>query len=90
MQAWEAYIEAVRYQPAEADRSSHDEVLGARQTTLIFRIMRTVGFQLSESDIRIGAYASQGQVWRENLYLDHLAATREIAEALKAQAYEAG
>ncbi len=30
MGAWNTYIEAVRYQPAQADRESHDAVLRAR------------------------------------------------------------
>lgn len=87
MAAWHSYIESVRYQPAEADMASHDAVLRTRQTMLIFRAMQALGFKLSESDIQISAYASQGQIWRDNLYLDYLAATREIAEALKRQTH---
>lgn len=85
MAAWNSYIEAVRYTPAEQDRETHQGVQVARQTTLIFRIMQALGFQLSESDIQISAYASSGQIWRDHLYLDYLRATREIAEALKRQ-----
>ena len=85
MDAWNLYIEAVRFQPGDGDQTTHDRLLTARQTTLIFRIMQALGFSLSESDIQISAYASRGQIWRDNLYLDYLAATREIAEALKHQ-----
>jgi hypothetical protein len=85
MTAWEAYLEAVRFKSAETDQEAHDRLVMARQTTLIFTIMKALGFRLSETDIQISAYASRAQILRDNMYLDYLAATREIAEALKRQ-----
>ena len=85
VQAWRDYIECVRYRPTDENRSAHDGNLNAKQTTLIHKIMVALGIGLSESDIQTESYIAEGYLRRDNLYLDSLAATRDIANHLKSQ-----
>jgi hypothetical protein len=85
MAAWRMYIEAVRYRPTQENQEEHHRQLNAKQTTLIYQIMRSLGFQLSETDIQTSAYLSDGFVKRDNLYLDSLQAMCDIADAIKQQ-----
>lgn len=85
MTAWREYMEAVRYQPSPENEKKHDEVISAKQSTLIYRILKHLRYDVSESDIRVNAYASRGFVWREGLMLDAWAAWPRIAKALESQ-----
>ncbi len=85
MQAWREYIETVRYRPSSENQQEHLRILNAKQTALIFQIMRSLKFNLSETDIQTNAYIAGGYINRDNLYLDSLLAMREIADAIKLQ-----
>lgn len=85
MAAWKDYIDTVRYTPTTDNQDSHNKLMMAKQTTLIYRIMKYLGFELSETDIQTSAYAAGGFIQRDNLYLDSLMAMREIAETMKQQ-----
>jgi hypothetical protein len=85
MEAWKAYIDCVRYEASPENVHTHYEEMIAKQTTLIFRITRELGFSLPESDIRSSAYASRGFIERDDLYLNALRAWPRIAAALESQ-----
>jgi hypothetical protein len=85
MTAWNEYIEAVRYTPAPQNESTHLEVARAKQTGLIHEVLQSLGFNLSETQIKISAYAAEGWARRDDLYIDYLRATREIALSLREQ-----
>ena len=83
--AWHDYIGQVRYKPTEANRGEHDNMIAAKQTTLIYQIMRSLGFNLSETDIQTSAYVSEGAIIRDNMYLASLHAHSRIANTLEKQ-----
>ena len=83
MKSWETYIEKVRSRPTPEGQNEHSELLKAKQTALIYQIMSTLGFKLSETDIQTSGYIAQGFVARDELYLDSLRAMRDIAELMK-------
>ena len=85
MVAWRAYIEAVRYRPTPENRETHEKRVNGKQTALLFQMMRSLGINVTETDLEADGYVSEGFVWRDNLYLDSLTAARETADALKRQ-----
>lgn len=85
MAAWNSYIEAVRYIPSPENRSGHDKIMSAKQTKLIFEMMKAIGFKLSETDIQTSAYAADGFIKRDNILLESQLAMPEIAKALNRQ-----
>jgi hypothetical protein len=85
MRAWTDYIEAVRFRPTKENKEGHNVLLKAKQTALIFQIMQSLGFDLSETDIQTSAYISEGYIHRDNMYLDSLQAMCDIANEIKTQ-----
>ena len=85
MKSWREYIETVRFKQTPQNQEEHYKLMVAKQTTLIYEIMKSLGFKLSETDIQTNAYASEGFINRDNLYLNSLRAMCDIAEHLKQQ-----
>lgn len=85
MSSWNDYINHVRIKPSSENAQAHNILIVAKQTSLIFHMMKSLGFNLSETDIQTSAYASEGSIIRDNLYLDSLNATKRIADALELQ-----
>lgn len=85
MAAWQAYIDTVRYTPAPENEGTHLGITVAKQTTLIFEIMKTLGFNLSESDIQTSAYVSKGWVERDDINIAAMRSWPRIADALEFQ-----
>ena len=85
MAAWNAYIEKVSQKPATGDEEQHKKIVEARQTNLIFGMMKALDFNLSETAIQTSAYASQGYVDREKIVIDSQLAMPKIASALNRQ-----
>jgi hypothetical protein len=85
MSAWKDYISHVRFKPSDENKSGHDTLTIAKQTTMIFQLMKNLGFNLSETEIQTSAYASEGSIIRDNLYLASLHANVRIADALERQ-----
>lgn len=83
MKAWRDYIEQVRFKPAPENADAHMKQVVTKQTKLITAVMTTMRLKHSEADIQADAYASEGFVNRDNLWLDSLRAHREGAEAMK-------
>ena len=83
MQAWTNYIEAVRFRPTKENQEEHNLLLKAKQTALIFQILRSLGFDLSETDIQTSAYISEGYMQIDNMYLYSLQAMGDIATEMK-------
>ena len=81
MEAWRAYHAVVR-EPASEAQARRAEV---SQAALIFSIMRSLGLKLSEGDIQVQAYISQGYADRDKLYLDSLQALIRLANAMEQQ-----
>ena len=48
-------------------------------------MMKSLDINISETDIETEGYLSQGFVKRDNLYIDFLKVTRQMADALKKQ-----
>ena len=86
MSTWKDYISHVRVKPSDENKNGHDIFTIAKQTTMIFQLMKNLGFHLSETEIQTSAYASEGSIIRDNLYLDSLRANVRIADALERQA----
>lgn len=85
MSAWRSYIEQVRYTPSPENKAEHSKIVAAKQTTLIFEMLRMMGFKLSETDIQTSAYAADGFVQRDNILIASQLAMPEIAATLKRQ-----
>lgn len=85
MAAWQKYIEAVRLRPTEENRQAQNEIVTATQSTLIYKITKYLGYDISENDIRSTAYLSGGFVDRDNLMLGSWHAMIRIANALERQ-----
>ncbi|WP_419827620.1 DUF6680 family protein [Sphingomonas sp.] len=78
MSAYKDFIKSVA--PGSATDSS------VTMTRLIYEVAKRSGFAIRETDIQTDAYASQGWVDRDNLYLDSLKAQRDINTTLLLQA----
>jgi hypothetical protein len=85
MAAWQIYIEAVRYHPSPENAEAQFKDTVAKQTKLIFEIMRELGFKLAETDIQNSAYAAGGFIERDNIMINGWRAWPRIAEALEFQ-----
>ena len=85
MTAWEKYIDVVRLKPTPENQVSQEILITNSQTALIYRIMKSLGFNLSETSIQSSAYVSEGFIFRDKLYIDSLVAMRDIAEVIKQQ-----
>jgi hypothetical protein len=86
MLTWKEYISHVRFKPSDENKNGHDSLTIAKQTTMIFQLMKNLGFNLSETEIQTSAYASEGSIIRDNMYLASLHANVRIADALENQA----
>lgn len=84
MTSWKEYIQTVNEAPQQEQIDQHSRKMNIKQTALIFQMMKSLGYKTSESDIQLNPYISSGFIQRDNLYLDSLRATREIADNLKA------
>lgn len=85
MDAYNKYIDSVRYSPSPENLESHIQGTFAYQTKLIFEVLKDSGFDIPETTLQTTAYASIGFVERDTIYLDSLRATKEIAATLKEQ-----
>src|SRR5882724_8320912 len=83
MEAHSTYLEAVRYTPSRENAAAHDAQVRGKQSKLIFEIMQSLGFRISESEIQTEGYVASGFANRDRLYLDSLVALRELADAGK-------
>ena len=83
--AYNAYIAVVKFPPTEDNKEIYYKELIAKQTNLIFKILKSTGFNIQETDLLTYAYASDALVQRDNLYLESLLATKEIASTLREQ-----
>jgi len=85
MKAWSDYIEIVRYAPAAGNEETHNRQMSAKQTTLIFEIMKFLKYDLSETQIQQSAYAAGGFTKRDEIWIRAQLAWPEIAQALQRQ-----
>ena len=85
MDAWRAYIDAVRFMPDAANVDAQNRLVEAKQSDMLFKVLRQCGYRLSESDIQTSAYASKGFIDRDNLLMTALASWPRIAAALETQ-----
>ena len=84
MAAWHSYMEAVRYRPSDENADEHFKVTMTKQTKLIFQVMRELGFKLAETDIQTTAYAADGFIQRDNVFIEAWRSWPRIAAALEA------
>jgi hypothetical protein len=85
MAAWNVYIETIMFQPTPENVTTHDKKIVTKQTKLIFEIMKSLGYNLPETDIETTPYAASGFIARDNLMLDGWRAWPRIAAALETQ-----
>ena len=83
MAAWRAYQASIRYRPSDENMESHKREVEAKQTHLIFEMISFLGYDLAESEIQDTAYAAQGLVDREILFVNSLQSGPRIAAALE-------
>lgn len=79
---YQRQVRQVRPPTAEAAAVADREVATA-QTKLISAALRAVGMKVSEADLAIEAYASEGFLFRDRLYLASLDAQVRTAAALE-------
>lgn len=85
MSAWNTYMEKIRVAVVpDAEFAQSQEIL-SKQTKLIFAMTQHLSYKLSESDISITAYAANGFITRDNMWLNALAAWPRIADTLEKQ-----
>ncbi len=60
-----------------------DTEISTAQVKMVSAILQSLGMKVSEADLAVSAYAADGMVKRDNLYLDSLRAQLRIAEALE-------
>jgi hypothetical protein len=80
--AYNAYIDAVRFKPAEGQEETNNRLLSSKQTKLIYEVAKDLGFKLRESDLEVQAYAAEGFIQRDNRIMDALSAMRNVADIL--------
>ena len=85
MAAWHTYIDSVRYKASEENAAALYEDVRAKQTKLIYEMMRSLGYSLAETDIQNSAYAAGGFVDRDKVFMDAWRAWPRIADALENQ-----
>ena len=83
MASWREYIRHVRVTPMPEGAAMHHQDTMAKQTTLIFEMMREIGFELKETDIQTSAYASNAFIDRDIISLDAWKSWVRIADALE-------
>lgn len=82
------YMNAVRYQPAEADRERHEIEMGRRLGILISEMLQVLGYKGLTSE-QIEGYTAHGLVMREQLIEQALYALPQIAKSLERSANSA-
>ena len=85
MSAWQAYIEKTRFRPLPQAEEAHRAEMINKQTKLIFAMTQCLGYKLPETDISISAYAADGFIFRDNVFISAWQAWPRIAEALERQ-----
>ena len=85
MGAWHSYIDCVRYKATTENAAASYEDVRAKQTKLIFEVMRSLGYKLAETDIQNSAYAAGGFIDRDNVFMEAWRAWPRIANALELQ-----
>jgi hypothetical protein len=86
MTAYKEYQEAIRQRPDPNDQEAVrlcEQIMGTKQTKMIYAIMRALKLKASEADLPVEAYAAKGFIERDNLYLASLHAQLRIATALE-------
>ncbi|MEO5599214.1 MAG: DUF6680 family protein [Novosphingobium sp.] len=83
MSAWREYWRVIRYQSAPEQRQVHMNDVKARQTQLIFEVLKCLRYKVPETEIIENAYAADGLVQRDNLMLAGWEAWPRIANALE-------
>lgn len=84
MAAFHSYGRAVRQRPATDEaRMVSSQELATAQVKLVSAVLAAVGMNVSEADLAIDAYAAEGMIIRDNLYLASLDAQVRTANALE-------
>jgi hypothetical protein len=85
MQAFKNYQQVIRRERPATDQGIAllQEDVKAVQIKLLSAVLADVGMKVSEADLAIEGYASEGFIVRDNLYLDSLRAQMRIADALE-------
>ncbi len=86
IEAYKAYIDAIRYKVAPENVTEHEKQVIAKQTKLLFEMSKHLGYDLPESEIQANPYAADGFITRDNIMLDAWRSWPRIAVALESQA----
>lgn len=81
-QAYNSTIRRERPTTAEGMLLFNQDIVAA-QTKLLSAVLNSVGIAASEADLTVEAYAAEGMIQRDNLYLESLHSQQRIAEALE-------
>jgi hypothetical protein len=65
------------------DAARQDQDIQTKQTKLISAVLGVIGMRVSEADLAAQAYAANGMIARDTLYLESLVAQKRIADALE-------
>jgi len=85
MAAWRSYMEHVKIKPNPDDNDAHIHATVLKQTKLIYKMARDLGFKIDETDIQGDAYASDGFIKTQIHQIDALIAIKNIAITLDSQ-----
>ena len=83
MNSWRIYQASIRYQSLPENTISHEREISAKQTNLIFEILKFLDYDLAETEIQDSAYAASGLIARDNLMLAAWQSWPRIAVALE-------
>lgn len=87
--ARKAYVDFASLTPAPGAEARHQEQLLTRQTALVYEVVRSMGFDITEGELSTQVYVASGYMNRDNLYINSLRATCEMAADLKRSAVAA-
>lgn len=82
MHAYKEFIEASSVKTTPETAESAAKTTATKNVRLIYEVARSLGFDIRETDIEYGAYASQGWVTRDTLLQDSQRATRDLVNIL--------
>ena len=86
LQARREYMDAVRIHPTKEQEATVSELTVARQIALVYQVARAMGFKITEGELKTEIYISSGFKARDDLYIQSLLATCELASSARRSA----
>ena len=79
MNARREYMSIVRNRATPGNESTHMEQVGVKQIALVYEVAKSLGFKITEGELRTEAYIAEGMLMRDNILIDSQKAMRDLA-----------